>query len=205
MGSGDTETGAYTLSPGFPPPVSSYTIKRNPGTRWFLPNESEWYKAAFYDAGSDAYYDYYSGSNHKPNNNLPAADTGNSANYRTGITIAGLTTGDLFYPLTDVGAYALSPSPYGTFDQGGNVSEWTETLHDSQFRVLRGGYWFVEILPAEHKNYPSIVPAEKHAGVGFRLAVLVPEPHGLLLVGAASLIMVIYRFHRTRHVGVESI
>ena len=28
---------------------------------------------------------------------------------------------------TDVGAYTLSASPYGTFDQGGNVSEWNET------------------------------------------------------------------------------
>jgi formylglycine-generating enzyme required for sulfatase activity len=26
----------------------------------------------------------------------------------------------------DVGAYALSDSPYGTFDQGGNAWEWNE-------------------------------------------------------------------------------
>jgi hypothetical protein len=28
--------------------------------------------------------------------------------------------------MTDAGAYTLSPSLYGTFDQGGNVSEWNE-------------------------------------------------------------------------------
>ena len=34
------------------------------------------------------------------------------------------TTGNSSYPNTDVGAYTVSASPYGTFDQGGNVWEW---------------------------------------------------------------------------------
>ena len=40
---------------------------------------------------------------------------------------------------TDVGSYA-HPSPYGTYDQGGNVYEWNETISGST-RGLRGGMW----------------------------------------------------------------
>ena len=38
-----------------------------------------------------------------------------------------------------MGAYSQSLSPYGTFDQGGNVWEWTEAVGSSPFRGLRGG------------------------------------------------------------------
>src|SRR5436190_1925357 len=41
QGSGDTETGAYTLSLG-------QSVARNAGATWFLPTENEWYKAAYY-------------------------------------------------------------------------------------------------------------------------------------------------------------
>jgi hypothetical protein len=40
--------------------------------------------------------------------------------------------------VTDVGAYTGSASPNGTFDQGGNVWEWTEGAAGS-FRGVRGG------------------------------------------------------------------
>ena len=39
---------------------------------------------------------------------------------------------------TDVGSYPY-PSPYGTFDQGGNCSEWNETLMGGSSRCVRGG------------------------------------------------------------------
>jgi formylglycine-generating enzyme required for sulfatase activity len=50
QGSGDTETGAYTLHGGTPTP-SNPMVQRNPGAFIFLPTDDEWYKAAYYDTG----------------------------------------------------------------------------------------------------------------------------------------------------------
>lgn len=43
--------------------------------------------------------------------------------------------------LTNAGAYAQSDTFYGTFDQGGNVWEWNDTMVTSSSRGLRGGSW----------------------------------------------------------------
>ena len=49
---------------------------------------------------------------------------------------AAVPTGDL----TPVGSYTGSASPYGTFDQGGNVWEWNEAIIERlAFRGIRGG------------------------------------------------------------------
>jgi len=127
-----TEAGVYTIGSGL-------DEVRNPSATYFIPSEDEWYKAAYYDpnSGGGVYYDYPTSTDSVPNNNLPSSDTGNSANFFDG----GLTTGNSSYPMTDVGAYTASESPYGTFDQGGNVFEWNEAVTLSSFRVLRGDSW----------------------------------------------------------------
>ncbi len=64
QGSGDTETGAYTLN-GYNG-NDGRTITRNAGAKWFLPSENEWYKAAYYDPskpGGAGYWDYPTKSN----------------------------------------------------------------------------------------------------------------------------------------------
>jgi hypothetical protein len=111
--------------------------KMNPtsGTRWFLPNENEWYKAAYYDAVDGVYYEYPTGTNSRPNNNLPSHDTGNLANFSD----PEPTTGNRDYLLTRVGAYMRSASPFVTFDQGGNIAEWNEAMFQTS-RGLRGGH-----------------------------------------------------------------
>jgi hypothetical protein len=74
--------------------------------------------------------------------------------------------------LTDVGAYPLAPSPYGTFDQGGNVAEINETLVDSFNQTIRGSAWDDSslFLRATYRG-----TAQVGNWIGFRVAG-VPEP-----------------------------
>jgi len=113
-GPGTTEYGAYTLETNaLDPsvPTNWKTITRNPGARWWLPSENEWYKAAYYDPLAGTYYDYPTGTNSVPNNNLPTNDTGNSANFIVRNLGTHFTTGSQLFPLTNVGTYTLSQSP----------------------------------------------------------------------------------------------
>jgi formylglycine-generating enzyme required for sulfatase activity len=173
-GSGDTETGAYTLAA---------LAGRNPGATRVLPNESEWYKAAYYSpAGS--YFDYPTGTDTVTGCVAPGADTGNSANCATGA-------------LTLVGAYGLSPSPYGTFDQGGNLWEWIEELESGgTFTRPRGGNWQdgAGNLGASASNYDNA--ASERDDYGFRVASLVPEPAQVLLVLTGGLMLALARRQR---------
>ena len=134
QGSGDTESGAYTLLGGTPVPSNGPSITRNPGARWFLTSEEEWYKAAFHknDGVTGEYWDYPTGADMPPTAAIPPGGS-NSANF-----------GSVVNDVTDVGAYTQSPGPYGTFDQGGNVMEWNEALTDPgtsnlDSRGIRGG------------------------------------------------------------------
>ena len=79
----------------------------------------------------------------------------------------------------------MSDSPYGTFDQGGNVWEWNETVLFSSSRGLRGGSFdsYSYHLPASYRL--SHDPTYENNGVGFRVA-SIPEPGSLLLAALAA-------------------
>ncbi len=71
--------------------------------------------------------------------------------------------------LTDVGSYTAASSPFGTFDQGGNVWEWLETIDDAN-RYTRGGSYSVPAGNADEVIRSSVV-ATSEAGIrGFRVA-----------------------------------
>jgi formylglycine-generating enzyme len=175
QGTGSTETGAYTILGGTPTPTNPDAIVRNGGAQWFLPTENQWYKAAYYNGTSSAYFDYPTGTNNAPDNQLPAADTGNSANYFG----ANFTTANSDYPMTPVGAYSQSDSPYGTFDQGGNVAEWNETLASTNRRVRRGGSWSQMVSALSGATRETPLALTENSSTGFRLAApppIVPVP-----------------------------
>ena len=169
QGSGDTETGAYTLLGGTATPSNGTTVTRNPGAIVFLPSENEWYKAAYYDGLSATYFDYPAGTDTATVCSAPTG-TANRAN----CSPAGVG-------LTDVGAYTGSASPYGTFDQGGNVFEWNETLA-SGFRGFRGGNWSNNASFLSVSRPLATDPSSEELTIGFRVASFVPEPGTSLLV-----------------------
>ncbi len=84
----------------------------------------------------------------------------------------------------DVGSYINSSSPFGTFDQAGNVFEWNEATDPyPDRRGLRGGDYqpVVDRLGASNRFFMN--GTFETNVVGFRLA-SVPEPGSGLLVAA---------------------
>ena len=187
QGSGDTETGAYTLLGGTPTPTNGLSITRNAGATWFLTSENEWYKAAYYNHGSSSYFLYPTSSNTTPTGSSPTA-LPNHANHRTGGP----------NDLTNVGAYTASASPYGTFDQGGNLYEWNEALRISNsFRGLRGGSYFLGDVFLESSVRSFSDPASEGVATGFRVA-FVPEPSSFVLAALGLIGLVVWGWRRTR-------
>jgi formylglycine-generating enzyme required for sulfatase activity len=181
QGSADTETGAYTLLGGTATPSNGTTVLRNIGANIFLPSENEWYKAAYYDGLSATYFDYPTGTNTATVCSAPGA-TPNTANCDAPGSDA--TDADVD-GVTNVGTFTNSASPYGTFDQGGNIYEWNEQMVNVSGpggRGLRGGSWGLsfESIAASIPSYSGA--SNEHDNFGFRVASLVPEPGTSLLV-----------------------
>jgi formylglycine-generating enzyme required for sulfatase activity len=168
QGSGDTETGAYTITAAG---IANNSITRNAGATIFLTSEDEWYKAAYYDALSTSYFDYPAGTDTQTTCALPGA-TANTANCNFAVA-----------DLTDVGSYTGSASPAGTFDQGGNVFEWNEAIITSgaSVRGLRGGSYYDDPYHLAASGRYKIFPPYESSIVGFRVA-MIPEPSTVLLI-----------------------
>ncbi len=176
--SSTTEDGAYTFT------GATSVSERKVGAKVFLTSEDEWHKAAFYKGGSTSagYWTYATQSNTEPNNNPPSADTGNSANYYNG----GWAVGSPYY-LTDVGAYTLSDSAYGTFDQNGNMWELNEAI-GGQSPAHRGASW-VSQGRLSRTHYTLNAPDYEKYGNGIRLAAITePATMSLLVIGGVALI-----------------
>jgi sulfatase modifying factor 1 len=179
QGSGSTETGAYTLVDG---QTSGVAPAKNPGARFSIPTEDEWYKAAYYSpvkggAGSPGYYTYATQSDSAPGNVVGSGT--NQANYFNGVfSVTQSANSNLFQNyLTDVGAFTNSASYYGTFDQSGNVGEWNDlTGAAGSLRGFRGGNWLLgaSFLSSADRNEADASAAG--SGAGFRLVSPVPEP-----------------------------
>jgi len=156
-----TEDGAYTLTPAA---IAANTVMRRPGARFWLPNDDEWYKAAYHqpsDAGGDFgnYWRYPTRSHDAPFSEVPPGGA-NAAN-------ACCETGRL---ATDVGAYLNAPSYYGTFDQAGNVQEWTEEILYVTNRRIRGGSWNYNEFYAASDDLEFDTTDYPADGIGFRVA-----------------------------------
>ena len=185
-----TEDGAYDMSLGS-------AVVRKPGAMVFLPSEDEWYKAAYHknDGVTGNYFDYSSSSDSVPGRDMTeTTNPGNNANYANPDHLIGSP-----YYRTEVGEFELSDSPYGTFDQGGNVFEWNEAAIGSS-RGLRGGSFqdpssFMQAVD-RHSGDPTYVLYGRH---GFRVA-SVPEPGSLAMMIGAAIGLLAYAWRRRQQV-----
>ena len=196
QGNGSTETGAYNLNSAMTDaqlmavvvPSAGQRATWSTGTKpyFLLTSEDEWHKAAYHknDGATGNYFDYPTSSNSVPSNDLTNPDGGNNANFnQSGYTI------DSPYRRTEAGEFELSDSPYGTFDQGGNVWEWNEALVGSS-RGLRGGSFHSDgyYLRAWGRS-DNYGPTAESGGLGFRVS-QVPEPATLSLLALGGLAMI---------------
>lgn len=197
--SATTEDGAYTLN-GYTGSDGS-SIARNAGAKWFLPTADEWYKAAYHkNNGATAdYWSYPTASNTRPYSDQPpgtdAPDPSNTANiwkddgvvngFDDGYAASGSPLSNIYTELllTPVGEYSSAASSYRTFDQGGNASEWTESILTASYREMRGGSYsdgFSDYLISS-QNAGSLPFDENNSAFGFRVAT-VPEPSLALMI-----------------------
>lgn len=169
--SADTETGAYSLNGAL-----SGVFTKNPNALWWIPTQDEWFKAAYYKGGgtSAGYWIFPTQSDAFPQNN--ASTESNQANFQRlglfSVTQSSTLDGSQNY-LTAVGTFVNSPSAYGTFDQGGNVEEWTDSAVSTEFgvaRITRGGAWNSGGLNNDVGTIPTALPTDRSSKVGFRLA-----------------------------------
>jgi len=201
-----TENGAYSLfgatsGVGF----TKNAINPNTGTAttWWIPSEDEWYKAAYYDPSASGpvgdYWLFPTRSDDVPGNFIGPQP--NHANHRSWATGLYSVTGEPNYSpsdnyLSDGGAFTGSASYYGTFDQGGNVGEWTDTAFGSA-REVRGGNWAFDELPMQSDFSMLRDPTFENSELGFRLAT-VPEPSVVLLLVMAGAAHGLKRRQRSR-------
>jgi formylglycine-generating enzyme len=178
-GPATTETGAYTLN-GAVTDAALSTVTRNAGAKWYIPTESQWYKAGYYDPVAGHYWEYATGTNTRPIS-APPGSTSNTANFHdasTGYAVTGSTSLSAAQNyLTDVGAYTGSSSPYGTFDQNGNVFQWNETQIIPNWRGIFGGAWYYDAGQFSPVSRGQANPSIENAYVGFRVAAAIPEPN----------------------------
>jgi formylglycine-generating enzyme required for sulfatase activity len=156
-GAGSTESGSYTFTNEggrWEVTMPDHTaLAAGKVVRWVLASENEWYKAAYFDPAKPdgaGYWKYAAKSDHPPecniNTNAPS----------------------------DVGSYNRSASPYGTFDQNGNMWEWNETRQGGNCGV-RGGSFYLndnETYLRSSTRYVSNPPTFEFSNYGFRVVAL---------------------------------
>ena len=169
QGSASTETGSYDLSLGI-------WATRGTNATWVLPNEDEWYKAAYYDAENDVYYNYPNGSD-----DVPAEPTDETTPREMNFGDKPYWQGNQYY--TSIGE-TTGASPFGVNDLGGTDQEWTETFSHGggDYRITRGGGFFSPASALSYSGTAAYSPSGEDSYEGLRLAYIIPEPLTVVLL-----------------------
>src|SRR3990167_10328396 len=166
-----TEHGAYN----FKKEGDQEIVEINPEAPYHLPSDNEWVKAAYYKGKGthSGYWAYPAQYDFAPNSGQ--GDETNQANYKTYAATTWYNFGGEKTVITPVDHFSKSVGPYGTYDMGGNVAEWTSSVDASSHAIVRGGswkseysiYWNNELMrTAVPKSYD---PSQGTNFIGFRV------------------------------------
>ena len=192
QGLATTEDGAYYLNSAMTN-AQLLAVNREADWRWAITSEDEWYKAAYHknDGVTGNYFDYPTTSNTASGQDM-ADVSGNNANYYTPPNVYPIDSGKY---TTVAGEFQNSDSPYGTFDQGGNVWVWNEALLDIDYRGLRGGSFGSSngrlLASSRYYGYPT----NEDNAIGFRV-VAVPEPSSIIALAGGLISVLGIRWRR---------
>jgi formylglycine-generating enzyme required for sulfatase activity len=163
-----TEDGSYLLD-GKVTDWDLEDVAREPDATWVVPTENEWYKAAYHknDGATGNYWNYPTRAMNGVSNQLVDPDPGNNATFSS---FTGVPTIGAPYYRTEIGAHENSVSAYGTYDQGGNVQEFNETVPEWDIRGIRGGSWFTGDVLGKWDRPLDMHSSDQFADLGFRVA-----------------------------------
>lgn len=176
---GTQGTGDYTFATWDAADLWGRNLYRHKDAYYFLPDEDEWFKAAYWNATSETIQDYPT----KPGDTLHQGD---------GSSGTGWNYWDGDYATDPAGPWDVgsgSEELNGTYDMMGNNWEWVESPIGSRHRAKRGGVWRNSEAVGPHFRIFSAA-AEESFSTGFRVA-SVPEPGSinLLICGLVGVLM----------------
>jgi formylglycine-generating enzyme len=140
---------------------------------------------------------YPTKSDTPPSNALSSTGDNNANFHGPGSSV---TIGSPYYR-TEVGAFANSVSLYGTYDQGGNAAEWTETTdrwYPANGKDLLGGSFYDDVTYLAFSGQSVHGTGRASTATyetGFRVA-SVPEPGSIVLFVAGGLCLLGYAWRR---------
>ena len=150
---------------------------RNKRAKYVIPNENEWYKAAYYNPADGSYNEYATGDFIPVS--FKSANTYGSAIWTKNMNPDGPADINM----------AGGLSPYGTMGQSGNVHEWLEGALDggnndtTEQRQSRGGSWATTTSLGLSGRYGpgGLSPANEQVGIGFRVAMITGSEFSYIL------------------------
>lgn len=164
---GDANTGVYSFSGNTISGIDR-SFRNGNDLAYVIPNDDEWFKAAYYKPVNDGTYSTFSSGL----NTSPSIGT-NGWNLYPGPDTHG------FNPVWETGTGAQEQN--GTYDMMGNIWEWTETETVNDQYVIRGGSAYADETYASIDGFRPSLTSREQDNIGFRV-VAIPEPNTIILL-----------------------